>query len=145
MQSFNAHGHQPCSCTALDFCTARGLQPIRTRPLHQSSLATLLFSLYHMSNVSLVTDLRSTVSARRPRRLSSCLNEIANYMYSASAAYCKPVEYSRTGKHSRCVCVLFAFLEMQQYLTINPCLASAHIRSRYGRSRCVFWSQLAAA
>jgi len=29
----NAHEHQPCSCTALDFCTARGLQPIRTRPV----------------------------------------------------------------------------------------------------------------
>lgn len=76
--------------------------------LHQSSLATL-FSLYHMSNVSLVTALfrlavdclgptttTSVLLSERNRRLLSIYLQLTESL----------VEYSRTGKNSRCLCPL---------------------------------------
>lgn len=98
MQSFNAHGHQPCSCTALDFCTARGLQPIRTRPAVSSINHPWPHYYFPYTTFVQCESCYCTVSTcgrlSRPDDhvcLSSCLNEIAD----CSASICSLLKACR--------------------------------------------------
>lgn len=118
-------------CTRLLHCERFATHPNQAGQLHQSSLATLLFSVYHMSNgMSLVTALFSTCGRLSwPDDhvcLSSCLNEIADCSVSICSLL-KPCRILQIRQTFAMFFVFFAFLEMQQYLTINPRLASAHI------------------
>lgn len=110
----NAHGHQPCSCTVLDFCTARGCNPSEPgRSAPSIILGDIIFPIPHVQCESCcctVFDLWSTVSAQ-PLRLSSCLNEIAD----CSASICSLLKaWSNTPEPAniRDVFIFFAFLEM---------------------------------
>lgn len=127
LQSFNANEHQPCSCTALDFCTARGLQPIRTRPAVSSINHPWLH--YYFPFTTFV-------------QCESCLLHCFDFSICSLLKPCRIVQNGQTFAiflsslpSLRCTCSS----------TIQPCLASAHIWSRYGRSRYVLWTQLAAA